>query len=193
MSPVVRGFAFPHRSGLVMAASSISRLARTDTEFMGFWQKLDQDFRKELEALGLTEPLDWAGLIRCEDSLKRERLQEVFTALGLLEVPTEVAIGRLTRRLELHSTALAPAGNWAKAMAERSDTQVALDDAFAKRQRLDREVSQTFSKLATAQPAFDLPAVWRGKHYRRAEQAGDERAQQAAEEKERARWGKVRS
>ena len=165
-------------------------MARTDSEFMGYWQKLDKGFKKELEALGLTDPLVWAGLIKCEDGLKRERLQEVFAALGLLEVPPEVATVRLDRGLELHSSALAPAGNWAKAMAERSDTQVAVDDAHSKRQRLDQEVAKTFTKLATAQPAFDLPAVWRGKHYRRAEQAGDERAQQAAEEKERARWGK---
>ena len=36
----------------------------------------------------------------------------------------------------------------------------------------------------------DLPATWRGKRYRRAEAAGDTKAQQKAEEKERLLWAK---
>ena len=60
-------------AGHIMAAASISRLARTDVTFIGYWAKLDDNFKKELTDLELAEPIAWAGLLRGPDDEKRDR------------------------------------------------------------------------------------------------------------------------
>jgi hypothetical protein len=65
---------------------------------------------------------------------------------------------------------------------------VSLDLTFAKRRRVQKEEVTKMERLV-AGARLEEPAPWKGKRYRRREEAGDEAARQRLEKKERAKAG----
>ena len=173
-----------------MSTVSALEMLNGDGGFMEAWGDLEDGFRGELEAKGIKGPIIWAGLIgRSEDP--RSRLMDALSRMGVLNpgAPGEVFTERLNSALRVAQAARDPARTWADQMAHVPNMQLHADRAVAARAQADREVEQDRKRLKTGK-AFQLPAVWRGKKYRRAEQEGDLKAQQKAEDAERAKWAK---
>ena len=73
--------------------------------------------------------------------------------------------------------------------AEVSGLEVSNEQDEAVKRRKLTERDSLLTKFG-APEVLGLPTAWRGKSYRRVEQAGDGAGRQRAEEKERARWGR---
>ena len=132
----------------------------------------------------------WAGLFEkglSEEAL-RPQIEGVLGAMGLLDPDGSAAGGerRLDQAVQLAIAARRPAQAWAHQQANLSDLQLGVDRAQAKRQAQEVQKDQDLKRLRKP-GVFDLPAVWRGKRYQRAEALGDPKAQQKAEDKERTR------
>ena len=148
------------------------------------WSKVGAEYGKLLKDRGMDDFMVWAGM-----SCTRARMEEVLGELNLLEVGDEMKIERVDRAMELQDVALEMGRAWACAQAGLHDFQVALDlDRVAKRAKLEK-IEEKIAKQRGAS-LLKLPAVWKGKAYRRAVDAGDAKAQQRAEAKERARWSR---
>ena len=108
--------------------------------------------------------------------------------MGLLARDEAEVNERLSAGARLAEAARETTQEWARGLAHLSDLQVTVDrELAAKRARLTAE-EHNLAKLKDPR-VLQLPAVWLGKRYRRAEATGDPKARERAEEKERLRWG----
>ena len=124
-------------------------------------------------------PMTWARLRGDEG-----QLEALLRALDLPSGGEQVAAC-----VALRAAARGSGDSWVDGQASKSSLEVALDLGQAeKRRRLDEE-DRTRLRLQDAQ-VLQKPASWRSTAYRRAEQAGDSKAQQKAETRERQRWGR---
>ena len=170
-----------------MASAAITALMRTSSTWQTAWMRQDPEFRTQLARRGLDDPLTWAGLLSGRPD-PRVELTTVFSALGVLDGDPAEATALLDAGLELFEAARAPADGWVQRMARLSNYQIAVDCASrAKAARLDEE-SRQLERMRYSQVS-SLPVNWRGKKYRRIEEAGDEKAREKAEKLERERDG----
>ena len=173
-----------------MASTAVGRLAALTSRsavWSDAWAQLDGAFQADLIRVGLDDPITWGGLLRREEPDPRDKLSHILSALGALEgCPEDVTI-RLDHAEALAGASGAIARGWADSLSQVSTVQINLDHEMArKRARAERE-DTAFKKLADPSVG-QLPAVWRGKAYRRVEATGDEKAQERAETKEREKW-----
>ena len=172
-----------------MAAGVITNMASTLSEWADAWRGTDPLFRGELTRHSLDDALVWNGIIRRGEPDPRDRLLTVYTALGLHNTSPSELSDRLDAGLALHAAAVGAASDWGRQLAGLSDLQYNLDAGQApKRARLDRE--EVALKRLQSPAAQLLPAVWRGKAYRRAELAGDEKGRERAEDAAREKWAR---
>ena len=154
---------------------------------------MDDDFKKVLTDHDLVDPLVWAGITppgSTEDE-RRSKVEDFLQALQLADPAGEpqAYTDRLDAAVALVVAARSPASTWAHQMATATDLQVNLDRALADQSRERRAVEENLGKLKDTK-VQELPGVWRGKRYRRAELTGDAKAQQRLDDTERAKWGK---
>ena len=173
-----------------MSSSSFRSLLEDDVGFADVWHSLDEGFRASLLARGLKNPMMWAGLAgKAAGDELRDRLETHLCRLKLLN--PDCAPDRYTATLddavELAKAAREPAETWIEQIATVSDLQLNVDAAVGKRARASEAAEQDLKRLKHSK-VFELPAVWRGKSYRRAQAEGDPKAQQKAEEVERTKW-----
>ena len=171
----------------------LQRFLNLDAEFCEAWQGLKATDRDAFAGRGMTDALVWHGLAGdTEPEDLREALAEKLERLKLLDPGDAHAASyknRLSAAVTLAVASVGAAGTWADNMANVSDLQLNVDRALARKRLSEEKVENELKRLKSTM-AQQLPAVWRGKRYHRAEQAGDPKGQQRAEDKARLRWGK---
>ena len=170
-----------------MSASSITAQAHGDPQWRAAWQQLDPWLRAGLQRHGLDDPVTWGGLLKGATD-ERAQLTVIFRSLGLLDNGPESVTDTLDAGMALHSAALSAAQAWVDRMARRSALQCEVDYEMGRKRNLQEENEK--DQLRRSFPQVQaLPAVWRGKAYRRVEEEGDERARERADGRERSKWG----
>ena len=152
-------------------------------------ESADPVFAGALMRIGLGRPLTWAGVAKGRGE-PMEKASLMLTGMGLLPPDdTELRERRLALVEPLLQAAVGAGRDWAARTAEVTGLEVSVEqEQNRKRARLS-EREALLTKLG-APELQGLPTSWRGKTYRRLEQAGDSTGRQRAEEKERARWGR---
>ena len=108
-------------------AARLTAWASTTSTWTTAWSAIAPDLGAELTRVGLADPLTWAGLLRDNEPAPRNKLAEVFTALGLLDVGPEDVTSRLDQGLLLAAAAVRPARDWSQQLAGFSEVQVNVD------------------------------------------------------------------
>jgi len=151
---------------------------------------LDLEVAGVLRVYGFDDPLAWAGALAGEEvAADKAQLRQMFDAFNLLEVDDQEAADRLDLGLDLAAAARVAARSWQVATAQIPNEQLSLDAVQAAKRTRVEKVEADLAKLATKE-VLAAPALWRGKVYRRLEQAGDPNARQKAEKQEREKWGR---
>ena len=162
-------------------SETLIEVASLSPEWIRAWGLLDADMERVLITAGLDLPVLWAG-IRGD-----ARVIGLLKALGLLEGLGPDQESRIEQGLWLRDAACSAGEAWTHGIAELTDLQVSMDIDRRHRKRAAISDAQCDSQ-AKAIRLHGKPAVWRGKAYHRAEQAGDENARKRAETAEWERW-----
>ena len=119
----------------------------------------------------------------------RNKMIDFLKGLGALGLSAAEDTRRIGMGVELARVARELGAHWSSQVARLQDPVFAIDRAEAKRKLADDHDFQRQTRLR-AIAALTLPTEWQGKVYRRLEAAGDEKAREKAEEKERLRGAK---
>ena len=132
------------------------------------WESLDSDLREELTKKQLSNPLIFAACFDKGPSLLDD-FRNLLGQLGLDDNPA-LTRERLNSLLRLHEGAAGPAATTTKLLALTSDTQLA-DDLHERKRHAGRKATADRRSAAQAEHLAGLPGQWRGKRYRRKEEA----------------------
>ena len=175
------------------AMDPYSLLLATSPTWLAAWSAVNPVYANALEGKGLDDPLVWGGLTAndLEGDELRSELEDVLTGMKLLNDDSEADFytGLLDASVALTRAARAPTREWANQLARVPELSLSVERALHNKRDRAEAVADDLTKLAHA-GVFDLPSEWRGKRYRRAELAGDAKAQQKLEEAERTKWGR---
>ena len=114
-----------------MSFLSLAAQATLDPGWVAAWEDLDVEFRQLLTSRGLHKPLTWAGLRG-----DRDRLMQMLSAMGMLEVEPLEATERVDACVALQRAALPVGDRFTDGLALQSDLQASVDRAQADKRKL---------------------------------------------------------
>ena len=171
-----------------MATQAITDVISASPSWMRAWADLaagDPELEASLTRLGLGRPLTWAGIAEGSGEAMT-KLELMLTSLGLLPPgDADLRASRLALCQPVLGAAVGLGRDWVARTVEVSGFDISIDHEQACKRAKLSEHEALLTKLG-APELQGLPTNWRGKTYRRLEQAGGSAGRQRAEEKERA-------
>ena len=162
-----------------MSCLGLARQALAAPEWVRAWDRVGANLKRKLELNDLAEPIVWSGIRGGRDAVKL-----MLGSLDILSAEASKAEEEVDMCMNLISAARPVGRDWVERAARLPDLALAIFESDREKKRKSEEVDELLSKLQRPE-VLAKPIEWKGRRYRRAELAGDERARKKAEQRAR--------